>query len=349
AWVAERKSVLSTLVFMLTILAYVGYARRTSWKRYLTVLGLFSLGLMAKPMLVTLPFILLLLDYWPLGRFMAVRRKGAERDHPVANEEIGDSDLSSNPPYSSRMLARLVVEKAPLLALALGDCIVTVAAQRRMGAIVSLSANPLSVRLENALVSYAKYLEKMVWPAGLAVPYPFSQRIAVWHIAAAGVVLASASAIVIWKRKQYPYLVVGWLWFLGTLVPVIGLVQVGPQAMADRYAYVPLIGVFVMIVWGAAEFKTVPRRAITFVACVAVMIALSVKSSHQTGYWRDDVTLFEHAKNVTYNNSTAFDMLGNVYAREGKFDEAIQEFSKIPAADASYCKAQSSIGMALLQ
>jgi len=350
AWVAERKNVLSTLFFMLTILAYTRYARRPTWRRFLPVVVPFALGLMAKPMLVTLPFLLLLLDYWPLGRWASVRFESvAIRQSPGSLDLASDNSPSRERPYPSRKFGQLVLEKTPLLALSFVSCIATVIAQHKWGAVMPLNYYPFSLRLENALTSYAKYLENMVWPARLAVVYPLQASIPLWHLGLAAAVLLSVTGLVIWGVRRSKYLAVGWLWYLGTLIPVIGLIQAGSQSMADRYAYLPMIGMFIMAVWGFAEFGQRLRVRGLGPIGLFVLMLLAIMTSQQVRYWHDDISLFQHAQSVTGDNSIASDMLGNDFAMEGNFDQAIAEFSKIPESDPSYCKAQSSVGMMLVQ
>ena len=235
AWVAERKDVLSGLFFMLTLGAYAGYARRPfSLGRYLTVVLLFALGLMAKPMLVTLPFVLLLLDYWPLGRIGPHRRTG----------------ISS--------FRRVVVEKIPLLALTAASCVATVIAQGT--AVIAIDVIPLPSRIANALVSYVAYMGQLFYPAGLAVLYPHPEGgLPIWKVAASSLVLAGISAAALVWRRRFPYLFVGWFWYVGMLVPVIGLVQVGLHAMADRYTYLPQIGLCIAVTWGVAQLAASRR------------------------------------------------------------------------------------------
>ena len=230
AWVAERKNVLCTFFFFATLIAYCWYARQPDWRRYLAFTGLFVLGLMSKPMVITLPFVLLLLDYWPLGRI-----RGGKGDAPHAS------------------VSKLIVEKIPLMALSAASAVVTMQAQRAGGAVRSTAQFSLGVRLENATVAYAMYLWKMIWPSHLAPIYPHpGDALAGWQVGTSVLVLLAVTWVALNFRAKR-YLLTGWLWFLGTLVPVIGLVQVGDQAMADRYAYIPLVGIFIMIAWGIAD------------------------------------------------------------------------------------------------
>ena len=306
AWIAERKDVLSALFFMLTLLAYLHYTRAPSIGRYLTVALVVALGLMSKPMLVTLPFVLLLLDYWPLGRFEARR------------------------PNSVRQLKRLVLEKIPLIALAAVSSIVTFLAQR--GAIGWTEQLPISARINNAIVSYIIYIRQMFWPARLAVFYPHPEnRLPIWEISLALIVLIGITAAAFLLRKKAPYLVTGWLWYLGMLLPVIGLVQVGWQGHADRYTYLPQIGLYIAITWAVTDLTRSWRFQRISLGAVALVIVnvLSWRSWLQTFYWRDSETLFTHALAVTTNNDVALNNLGIIFLDKGQLDDAI---SKLQAA-----------------
>ncbi len=303
AWVAERKDVLSTLLWIVTIGAYVEYVRRPALGRYLLVLAAYALGLMAKPTLVTLPFALLLLDGWPLGRF-------------------------ARGPIRWSAFAPLVREKLPLLALAAASSAITYVAQSRGDAVSRAGASPLTERVANALVAYVAYLWKTVWPTDLAVLYPHPSLTAgglpAWQVAGSAVLLAALSAWVVAQRRARPYLLVGWLWFLGTLVPVIGLVQVGLQSMADRYAYVPHIGLLAAVVWGVHDLASTERlrRGAAVVAACAVL-ALSAVTWHQLGFWKDHETLFRHAIAVTRDNSPAHAGLAAWLGTHGRPAEAL--------------------------
>jgi protein O-mannosyl-transferase len=306
AWIAERKDVLSALFFMLTLLAYLHYTRAPSIGRYLTVGVVFTLGLMSKPMLITVPFILLLLDYWPLGRFQAHR---------------------SN---TRRQVSQLVVEKIPLIALSAVSSIVTFLAQR--GAIGWTEQLPVPARISNALVAYVVYIRQMFWPAGLAVFYPHPEsRLPIWEISLAALVLVGITTAAFVFRKKAPYFVTGWLWYLGMLVPVIGLVQVGWQGHADRYAYLPQIGLYVAVTWAVTDLVRSWRfqRIALGAAALIVIGALSWRSWLQTSYWRDSETLFTHALAVTTNNDVALNNLGIIFLDKGQLDDAI---SKLQAA-----------------
>jgi tetratricopeptide (TPR) repeat protein len=313
AWIAERKNVLSTFFFLLTLAAYGWYALKPDVKRYLAVTVLFVFGLASKPMVVTLPCVLLLLDFWPLRRIQGRT----------------PSRLESASPVPQASLSRLILEKLPLLALSAGASAVTVFAQRSGGAMRLVL--PLGVRLENALYAYAMYVWKAFWPAWLAVFYPHpGATLTFWQLGLAAVFLLWVSVLVWLQRDARPYLITGWLWFLGTLVPAIGLVQVGEQAIADRYAYVPLIGIFVMVVWGAADLADI--RQISFrtrvkVAAVA-LAAFVLFTSDQLRYWRSAVDLWAHTVEVTKNNFLGEQNLGAALLAADRFQEALPHFQK---------------------
>jgi protein O-mannosyl-transferase len=306
AWIAERKDVLSAVFFMLTLLAYLYYTRAPSIGRYLTVALVIALGLMSKPMLVTLPFVLLLLDYWPLGRFEA---------------------HSSN---TGRQLLQLILEKIPLIALSAVSSIVTFLGQR--GAIGWTEQLPVSERISNAFVAYVVYIRQMFWPARLAVFYPHPEnRLPVWEISLALIFLVGITAAAFVIRKKAPYFVTGWLWYLGMLVPVIGLVQVGWQGHADRYTYLPQIGLYIVVTWAVADLTRSWRfqRIALGAAAVLIVGALSCRAWLQTSYWRDSETLFTHALAVTSNNDVALNNIGIIFLDKGQLDDAI---SKLQAA-----------------
>lgn len=310
AWVAERKDVLSTFFMFLTMLAYLRYAKRPNWSSYLLVALLFAMGLMAKPMLVTLPIVLLLLDYWPLGRFT--------KKQPVA---------------------KLVWEKVPLLMLSAAASAVTYIAQQRSHALAPYS---LGLRIENALVSYTTYIIKMVWPSGLAVHYPFPEHgIPAWEVIGSCAILAAISLTAIKARTRHSYLLWGWLWFLITLVPVIGFVQVGAQSMADRYTYIPLIGLFVAVAW-------VAPRSIRVLA-PAVIVALMVCTVLQVRYWKNDETLFRRVVAVTDRDAMAYNYLGVTLAMKGEMKQAEDNFLRALAADPKNVAAHVNMGELLLE
>ncbi len=285
AWVAERKNVLSTLFFLLAIGAYVQYARRPDWRRYLLVAALFAIGLMAKPMVITLPFVLLLLDYWPLDRMLPDETPG----------ESSDENRAPRPGF-----LKLMLEKIPLLFLSVGSAWLTLKAQH--SAARTFEEFPFALRVENAVVAYGLYLWKMLWPARLAFyPHPVI-AIPAWQWISSGLVLLGVTVfVVIFRRRRY--LPVGWFWFLGTLVPVIGLVQVGEASMADRYAYIPLIGIFVMIAWGLADLAEAKGVSVAgrIIPAVFVLVALGVVTSRQMSYWESDYDLWSHTLAVAEN------------------------------------------------
>ena len=338
AWVAERKDVLSTFLWLLTTLAYAAYAQRAQWWRYVLVVVLFALGLMAKPMLVTLPITLLLLDYWPLSRF---GKLGA---------------------------AKLVLEKAPMLVLCAASSVVTLMAQRQGGAVETLERLPFGYRAENAVVSYAAYLVKMIWPRNLSVfyPHPTTRGLPAWEVVGSAALLVLISVLVIRGARRRPYLATGWLWYLLTLVPVIGLVQVGGQSMADRYTYVPLIGVLVMIAWGFPDLisavarssrtraggpaaAAAPLTATTLaVVAFAVIIALSYVAHTQVGQWRDSLTLFTHAIDVTSHNYVAYLRVGTLLKKQGDLDQAEDYLAEAVRLTPDNASAQINYGNVLL-
>jgi tetratricopeptide (TPR) repeat protein len=321
AWVAERKDVLSTFFWMLTMGAYLYYIHQVSLRRYLLVFLSCALGLLSKPMLVTLPFVLLLLDYWPLGRF----QMASSRDIRISHIKTWSNSANGMP-----VLLRLVWEKVPLFVLVIASCLLTVIAQQKGGAVTSLEALSLEVRMANALISYISYIGKMIWPSLLAIQYPYPERVLLWQITGAGLFLMGVSALVIREFRRRPYLVVGWLWYLGTLVPVIGLVQVGSQAMADRYTYIPLIGLFVMMVWGIPEYLAGwrYRRVVLPASATLVMVLLMILTRIQLQYWNDSLSLYKHSLDVTANNYLGHIGYGIALSKQGKEDEAIAHFNK---------------------
>ncbi len=316
AWVAERKNVLSTLFWILTLWAYVTYSRNSSLRNYATLVIVFALGLMAKPMLVTLPFVLLLLDYWPLRRLTLGSSPAAEA--------LPDRTPDSPP----KNISSLLVEKIPLVALALLSSFVTIKAQSAASA--TIQALPLSARVANAVVSYAAYMFRAIWPANLAVlyPHPLSSVLLSWHLPLAIAVMAVCSFLVWRQFKKRPYLLVGWLWFVGTLVPVIGILQVGLQARADRYAYVPLIGLFLVVSWGLAEVvRTLPSLRMPIASlCVLSLLALAVDTRKQISYWHDTATLFSHALEVTKDNYIAHMILAAGLDSTGDHEGALAHY-----------------------
>jgi tetratricopeptide (TPR) repeat protein len=325
AWVAERKDVLSGFFFMLTLGAYVQYVRKpNSLARYLMVAAAFVLALLSKPTVVTLPFVLLLLDYWPLNRF---ERPGK--------------------------LSRLLLEKVPLLALAAGACAVTVLAA---GKDITPNA-PISMplRLGNALAYYAVYLRRMVWPEGLAVPYPYPHNgLPRWEMALGGALLAGLSAVAWKERRTRPWLLMGWLWYLGMLTPMIGIVSAGAAEQADRYTYLPQIGIYLAVTWLVAEWRVRwlhhgPLRVALGSLMAGVVLALMVCAWKQTAHWQDSRTLWTHTLACTTNNSMANLEFGNALQQEGNADEAIAHFQSALQIEPGLMPAHNNLGYALLQ
>ena len=303
AWVSERKNVLSTFFLLLTLWAYVKYVDKKNAGNYLLVVLFLALGLMSKPMLVTLPFVLLLLDFWPLKRFGEVRP------------------------------ARLIFEKVPLFILLIGSCVATFIAQKSGGAIRFSEFSSLYFRIANALVSYFEYLRNMLWPSGLSVFYPHpGNALPIWKPLACTIVLVVVTIWVVKEIRRAPYLAVGWFWYLGTLVPVIGIVQVGEQAMADRYTYVPLIGIFIAIAWSLPEqIKTRKEKLLPILSGIVISLLIAL-TWIQVSHWKNSITLFKHAINVTDTKylgvATIHAFLGDAYHREGELGVAISKFKK---------------------
>ena len=342
AWVAERKDVLSTFFWILTIWTYVRYTEQPRLNRYMLVLLSFALGLMAKPMLVTLPFVLLLVDYWPLGRLQFGPRSGRHRLNTSRSK--GTSDQRS-------FALRLVLEKVPLFVLAAVSSFLTFFVQRSGGAVAPLELVPLENRVANALVSYVSYIGKMIWPHRLAVFYPYPDTFPIWHVAGAGLLLGAVSFLAILGARRRPYLMVGWLWYLGTLVPVIGLVQVGLQAMADRYTYVPFIGLFIMVAMGVPDILSGWRyRGIVMAISGGLLLAIFMAITWlQVQYWQNGVTLFEHALEVTPNNPLSQSSLGAALADQGKTQEAIAHYTEALRIKPYNAEVHNNLGAALIQ
>ena len=340
AWIAERKDVLSAFFWMLTMGAYVRYAQRPGFNKYLVVVLCFVLGLLSKPMLVTLPFVMLLLDYWPLSRFQF-------------GQSSGDRDASTHNPSDRRdqrsSVLRLVLEKAPFFALSAVSSFLTFFVQQRGGTVGPLEAIPLESRIENALTSYVQYIGKMVWPHRLAIFYPYPERLPLWQVGGAFLLLIGISVLVIRFARSHPYLVVGWLWYLGTLVPVIGLVQVGMQAMADRYTYVPLVGLFMMIAWGVPDLLKGwrHRRALLALSAGILFSALAIVTWVEVQRWQNSITLFQHTLEVTSKNSLIHYNLGVVLLRQGKNPESIAHFDESLRIDPNRADAHNNLGVAL--
>ena len=312
AWVSERKDTLSALFWVVTILAYVRYTERPGLNRYAVTMLLFTAGLLSKPMVVTLPFVLLLLDYWPLYRIKHLQPSG-----------VGSLQITPHP------FRWLILEKIPLIALSVVSSVITFLAQRH-DAMVSLDVLPLNIRIANAVVSYTRYLWKMLVPLNPAVIYPLLPDISAGSVMGALIILVSLTILAVRHARSRPYLLIGWLWYLASLVPVIGLVQVGEQAMADRYTYLPLIGIFLALVWGVADFaEKLKVRTATIVAISAVILGTcAAATSYYIGYWRDDFALFSQAVTATEDNSTAHALLADALVQRGEDGEAARNLEE---------------------
>jgi tetratricopeptide (TPR) repeat protein len=318
AWVSERKDLIATLFWILAIMAYVRYAALPGWWSWCLVLTLFSCGLMAKPMVVTLPLVFLLLDWWPLGRWRTVS------------------------PF------RLLGEKLPFFLLAIGSGIVTILAQKKWDALTSLTLIPLPERLGNIPVSYVRYLAKMFFPVDLAVFYPFAP-LAWWQVAGALLLLGAITVLTLRSRVCAPWYLFGWCWFLVTLLPVIGIIQVGNQAMADRYTYIPLMGPFLMVVRGVDEVSGAWCRRGVVLGTVAAVVTtlLGAAAWRQTGYWRDSLTLFNHAIQVTRDNYVALNNLGLVHSQRGEIARGDELFLASLRANPRYALPHYNLGVSL--
>ncbi len=313
AWAAERKNVLSMMFFLLALLAYGWYAHEPGLRRYTTVVFAFMLALLSKPQAITFPFLLLLWDYWPLGRIGAAG-------------EVGPGGPGRNVPKYS--IAWLVAEKVPLFLLSAASARMAMKAQKLAGAVQTLSQSSLRLRLETAAIAYVRYLGKALWPWKLVALYPQSTRLyPAWQVGAAVVLLLMITVVVL-RARQRPYLVVGWFWFLGSLVPMIGLVQTGIQAMADRYAYIPFIGLFVSLTWLVGDWGQRRRLPAGWLAVPAVscLLVLGTLTYHQVSYWHDTQSFWLRTLALTENNYFAHDMLAAYLAEQGQSDEAAAHY-----------------------
>jgi Flp pilus assembly protein TadD len=334
AWIAERKDVLSTLFWLLTLAAYVSYVRHRGLVRYLLTVLLFASGLLAKPMLVTLPFVLLL-DYWPLNRLLP--------------QTVAASRKSAHAPDKNQTLYRIVIEKVPFFALSVISSVITFLVQRSGGAVAGINSLALNHRIANVFLSYAQYIEKMFWPSNLAVFYPFDTgSISFWQAAACALLLLGISLFVVRLGRNQRYLFLGWLWFVGTLIPVIGIVQVGLQTYADRYTYIPYIGLFIMLAWGLPQLlsKWPQRKIVLGVSMVIVLTALGIFANRQVSYWNNNFTLFSHAIEVTQNNYVAYNNLGASYGKLGRWQDEIEACKKAVGINPDYADAHCNLGFA---
>ena len=324
AWISERKDVLSTFFEMLTLLLYARYAGKRTATRYVAMALAFACSIMAKPMAVTFPFVLLLLDYWPLHRF-------------------------EWPPSLAR-IKPLLWEKAPLLAMSAAASVLTVIAQSTSGEVISLSEWPFPVRLANAVVVCFRYIEKAIWPTDLAVLYPLEKPSAGGVVLALLALAAISFVAILWRRKR-PYFLVGWLWYLGMLVPVLGLVQVGWQSMADRYTYLPLVGLSIALVWTVADFAA-SRFSLQIAAgasAVVALVLLAVAAGRQAEYWQSDEALYTHTLAITRNNFMIENNLGAALGNEGRTFEAVTPLENAVAMHPNYAAAQANLGHELLR
>jgi len=323
AWVAERKDVLSGLFWILTMLAYCAYVRRPAAWRYVVVVIIYALGLTAKPMLVTLPFIFLLLDYWPLDR-LGLRNDGRQHATNPAHSNASHSWFRGPRTWP------LLVEKIPFLALAAASCVITFIAQQSGGAVADLNFVPFAARLQNAVLAYLAYLQKLFWPAGLAVLYPIRSDVSLLLVSLAAAVLVAVTIVTMLHRARAPWTFVGWLWFAGTLVPVIGIVQVGMQAYADRYTYLPSVGLFIAVAYGVshASTKWPYRRSVLMAGSLAIVVALSVCAWLQTKHWKNGVTLFSRSIAINKDNVMAYNNRGVAYGQRGEHRLALEDFDR---------------------
>jgi protein O-mannosyl-transferase len=330
AWVAERKDVLSAFFGILTLFFYSGYLARKTPGRYLLALFSFLLGLMSKPMLVTLPVIMLLMDYWPLGRYRQ------ENQGQSARQLMG------------RMLS-LIKEKTPFFALTLPSVVLTIYAQHQGGSVAGLKEIPLLLRTGNALIAYVKYIGKILWPSDLAIFYPLPTAVPLWQVIGSLLILVLLSTGAIRAGRRYPYLVLGWFWFLITLLPVIGLIQVGGQSMADRYTYLPALGLFIMAAWGVPDLVRRLRHREGILALLAgmVIIASTALTWKQIGYWQDGISLYRHALQVTSNNHLANFNLAVDLTEKGDLDGAIQAYRASLEGNTFISEAHNNLGFVL--
>ena len=363
AWIAERKDVLSAFFWMLTLCLYVYYTEKPVIKRYLLVLLSFSCGLMSKPMIVSLPIVLILLDYWPLGRLQqqkigtnktdivpASSKSGRKKTKSKKGEAKNKTSLPNYQKLSETKIAGIIPlwqmrEKIPFFIFSAVFAIITLYAQHKP----STNGFPLSSRIANAPVSFVTYLEKTFWPHDLAIFYPASNQLPVWQVLGATLLILVVSAVVIVMVKRLPYLFVGWLWYAITLLPVLGIVQVGNHAMADRYTYLPLIGIGIMLGWWIPFLikRGEIRKVILFPAGVFFIAILSFLTWQQCGYWKNSIILFEHALQITKNNDLAHYNLGMALKNQGKMEEALNEFRKAISIKPSSADAHNNLGIIL--
>jgi tetratricopeptide (TPR) repeat protein len=348
AWLAERKNVLSMFFFLLAVAAYGSYVRRPGTVRYMAVAVVFAMGLMSKPLVITLPLVLLLLDYWPLVRLVERRAPLRQVQGRLSLVRVGTAPLGSPAERSSyaKSALKLCLEKVPLLALSAGSAVITMLAQKAGGAVLTSAARDPLLRLENAIVCYGLYIKKAIWPSHLAALYPYPHALPAWEVAASALFLLAVTCAVL-SYHEHRYLVVGWFWYLGTMIPMIGLVQVGNQAMADRYTYLPMIGLFVMVVWATADWAGARHASMKLLAGggFVILLALSVVTHIQLSYWQDDLSLWGHALDVTQNNFVAENNFASALIRRGRNDEAITHFRAASALEPQDATSQLNLGI----
>jgi tetratricopeptide (TPR) repeat protein len=326
AWIAERKDVLSTFLGLLTLFFYIKYVNKPDQKKYILVLIVFSLGLMAKPMLVTLPFVLLLIDYWPLKRFLT-RKRNKQKDNHISRQ--------------------IFLEKLPMLVLVVFSCIITFLVQKHGGAVQSLEHISFPSRIANSSVSYVKYILKMFWPMRLAIYYPFPKMgIPFWQITGSILILGVTTFFIFYRRNRFPYLFTGWFWYLGTLIPVIGIVQVGGQAIADRYTYIPLIGLFIAITWTVSQIsiRWKNRKVLLKLLTTIIIGTLICITWLQLRVWKNSKTIFEHTLKVTSDNELAHNQLGLALMKEGHWEKALFHYNKAIEITPQYHNTYVNIG-----
>jgi len=340
AWIAERKDVLSTLFLLLTLAAYAGYVSRPSVFRYIAALATFALGLMAKPMLVTLPFVLLLLDYWPLDRFSTPQ-----------------SVKIAAIPDRRRILYRIIIEKIPFFVLSAVSSVITFLTQQAGSVIIDIKTIPIKDRVGSVFLSYAAYMDKMFWPQDLAVFYPLDARtIQSWRVVPCALLMIVVSVLAIRFGRKQKYLFVGWLWFVGTLIPVIGLVRFTGSSYADRFTYISYIGLFIMIAWGlpellskwtsASSVESPQRKIVLGISMVIVLTTLGICAHRQASYWNNSIALFSHAIEVTQNNDFAYYNLGVAYGSLGRYQDAIEAYKQAIRINPDDAEAHYNLGVA---
>ena len=333
AWVAQRKTLLCFFFWLLALRSYYGYVQRPQTGRYVLVLLFFILGMMSKPAIVVFPFILMLLDYWPLARYQS--HKSAHKPG-MAMGLIGP-------------IAASVKGKIPFFVITVAGCVLTYVVQKSGGAVTALDILPLNVRIANALLSYAAYLGKAFWPHNLAILYPYPDAIPVWHLAVSTVLLGFISLWAIKTIRKHPYVIVGWLWYLLILVPVIGIVQVGIQAMADRYASIPLVGIFIILVWGVSDVSSDwdHRKTKLGVLAIIPLLFLMATTWKQAQTWRNSVTVFRQALSVSADNYSALNNMGFAFSSQNRIDDAVKYYSMALRINPDFEDARFNLGVAL--